>query len=604
MKKLLYILGIMMFCSALTQPFTAAGQEDGEQFSGSEADVPMSSANIFSKLTDKMGLKPDLDWGDSFGYNEKDEGKVGKDMYMVIYQKINVAPAKKSIKNISGKYGLNEGDMWLVLTGDYTPIADRKPGLSQEELLLKVSEMRNEYNQMKDLYQTEADIKAAVEPSEMFANGDLSDSGFDLINDLDLIDEILFLKTSPIDIGKSYTKAGGEGASAYGQQPVTTGEITGPAGIKTPPEGTVSGGGGTDSVSESGSGAPTVDAQTSGGQKTMSGETEIFNPNVCFVDNKYNDALDKFADNSLTNANLKDLGGEMPETVAYSAPGTGLGTDGTDKYDPTGGAVTETLPSITTPTLPPVQSAPADNWLKDRYCLEFFCLDLNFVMAPAKSSFANSDNCIACHVEKINDVLKEVINHSLVPTKAPGNLGESAECKRAMGTAFESLSMNVYAIGMPVKTPINDDLMFGTSIDDEWENYCNKVAFFPFDMCGEDEKKDEDAPYEEPVSLTERAANQAIVQMPEGATQAELSKRINEQVAGYEAQQAKELEALKKEQVSDENALLYQPLKYELDRMNYLFKNIQNILHSLHEEVAEMPGRQACYDLKNKNECE
>ncbi len=207
-------------------------------------------------------------------------------------------------------------------------------------------------------------------------------------------------------------------------------------------------------------------------------------------------------------------------------------------------------------------------------------------------------------MEKTNDILKEVINHSLVPTKAPGNLGESAECKKAMGTAFGSISMNVYAIGMPVKTPINDDLMFGTNIDDEWDNYCKSIAFFPFDACEKDEVKDEEAPYEPPVDLVERATNQAAAQIEDEATQAEFSKRVSDQIAGYEAQQQKAAEAIEKEQNTDKNALLYQPLKYELDRMNYLFKNIQNILHSLHEQVAELPGRQACYDLKNKNECE
>lgn len=584
-----------MIFSALLQPFIAFGQEDGEQFSKSDESLPMTSANIFSKLSDELGLNPDLDWGESFGYGEGDEDKVGQDMYMVIYKKVLTDPSAKTLKDVSGKYGLNQGDTWLVLNGDYTPLVDRKPGMTQEELLAKVREMQREYNETKDINQLEANIKAAVEPSEMFANGDLGDSGFDLIHDLNLIEEILFLETSPIDIGKSYTSATGDGLANYGQAPATSGELTAPAGIKTPADPSISVGGGTDTVSESGSGA-----SGSNPLETKSGEG-VFNPNACFTESKYDSALNDFEENALTDPNFKDeSAGQEVKSGSYSAPGTAINTPVTTKD-----AVVEDFLPAEKPDLTPVPNAPADDWLKDRYCAGFFCLDVDFVKEPAKSAFENSDNCIACHVEKINDTLKEVINHSLVPTKATGNLGESAECKKAMLTAFGSLSMNVYAIGMPIKTPINDDLMFGTNIDDEWENYCKQVAFFPFDLCetDEDDTTEEDT-YEEPVSLTARAATQAAVQAPDEVTQAELSARISEQIEGYEAEQEKTIQSIETDKATEEASVLYQPLKYELERMNRFFKNIQDILHSLHEEVEALPGRQACYDLKNKNECE
>ncbi len=586
-----------MIFSALLQPFIAMGQEDSSQFPKSDESLPMTSANIFSKLTDELGLNPDLDWGESFGYGEGDEEEVGQNMYMVIYKKILTDPSAKTLKDVSGKYGLNQGDTWLVLNGDYTPLVDRKPGMTQEELLGKVREMQAEYNETKDINQLEANIKAAVEPSEMFANGDLGDSGFDLIHDLNMIEEILFLETSPIDIGKSYTSGTGDGLSNYGQAPSTSGEITAPFGIKTPAEPSITAGGGTDTVSQSGSGA--------GGSnplETKSGEG-IFNPNECFTESKYDIALNNFEENSLTDANFKDENaGQEAKSGTYAAPGTGINTPiATNNNDM---AADDFLPA-NKPDKTPVPNAPAADWLKDRYCAGFFCLDINFIKEPAKSAYENSDNCIACHVEKINDTLKEVINHSLVPTKATGNLGESAECKKAMLTAFGSLSMNVYAIGMPIKTPINDDLMFGTNIDDEWENYCKQVAFFPFDLCEtENDETMEEETYEAPVSLTARAAKQAAVQAPDDVTQAELSRRISDQIEGYEAEQEEAIKLIETNKSTEEASVLYQPLKYELERMNSFFKNIQDILHSLHEEVDALPGRQACYDLKNKNQCE
>jgi len=607
-------LGIMMFFSALAQPIIAEGQNsNGEQFS--DKDVPYSSANIFSKLTDELGLNPDLDWGESFGYDESDADKVGQNMYVVIYKKVLEDPAQKTMKEISGKYGLNEGDMWLVLNGNYTPIIDRKPGLSQEELLEKVLEMQDEYAEMRDLNDLEADIKAGVEPAEFFANGDVGDSGFDVLHDLQLIEEILFLKTSPIDIGKSYKSATDGGPVGTGQAPVTSSEVTAPAGIKTPSPESISGGGGTDTISESGSGT--------GPLETRSGEV-LFNPNACFIESEYGDALDEFEENAINDSTFKDgsagqevRSGQVP---AGGAPGAGNIADETEEF-------LAATPHVITP----VQPAEADSWLKDKYCTEYFCLEINFVKEPAKSAFANADNCIACHVEKTNDVLKEVINHSLVPTKATGNLGESAECHNAMLTAFGSLSMNVYSVGMPIQTPINDDLMYGTDIGDEWDNYCESVAFF-FGLCGGDEdedKKEEEAEevyeappslvdrstkqaivqsaeevYEAPPSLVDRSTKQAIVQSAEEVTQSELITRINEQIVGAQEQQEEEVKKKETTKSISENAVLYDPLKFEVDRMLEYFNNIKDILHSLHEKVDTIPGDQACYKLKNKNECE
>jgi len=190
-----------MFSSTVISPMIAVGA--GEQFPDSDEEVPFSTARIFSKLTEELGLNPNADWFDTFG--ETDPNKVGKDLYLTIYNKTKNQPQRQATKNIANKYGLPQTDLIHITNADYGPIIEKKPGLTQEELTEKVTEIQGELNTERELLELKANIKASTEMSEIFANGDLGDSGFDLIHDLDRIEEILFLKANPIDIGRSYT---------------------------------------------------------------------------------------------------------------------------------------------------------------------------------------------------------------------------------------------------------------------------------------------------------------------------------------------------------------------------------------------------------------
>jgi len=66
--------------------------------------------------------------------------------------------------------------------------------MSQEDLINKMTEMRQKVDEQQQILAFKADIEQATTPSEIFANGDVKDSGFDLINDLEIIEKLLFLK--------------------------------------------------------------------------------------------------------------------------------------------------------------------------------------------------------------------------------------------------------------------------------------------------------------------------------------------------------------------------------------------------------------------------
>lgn len=580
-----------MFATAALQPVVTLGQD---QFSQADEDVPFSTARLFSKLVESTGLDPNADWTTTFG--EDDDEDVGQDLYLIVYNKTELQPQNSAAKETAGKYALNQGELNKVMSGDYSVIADRRPGLRQEELQAKVVQIREDFTWRREMHELKAQVKAQVETNEIFANGDVSDSGFDLIHDLEIIEELLFLHTSPVDIGSSYTSTSGPGLAQVGQAGGTQTTATGPDGTKGPGQvgSALTESGGDDASEDSGS-ENTAEGQVS--------DASDLNPNACFADDSYLEALEAFEENSQNDPNYKDGSAHQKESSGDSS-GSGDENTGTSQQALSGD---DFLPPAPEPDLSALQPAEADDWSKDKLCNDVFCLQINYVTKPATSAYANSDNCIACHVEKINDVLKTVVTHTLAPSKAPGNLGESAQCKKAIATAFGSVSMNFYAIAMPVQTPPNDDLIFGTSIEEEWQNFCNDTGYFPFDTCKDPEEviKDiEKGTYEPAPLLIDRATKEAISETPDGTSQAEVAQRIDETIAGYELQSKEAAAKLIAQRKTDESLIFFNPLLTEMDQMNYYFSKIQLVLHSLHEEVDGFPGKQSCTDIKNKKECE
>jgi hypothetical protein len=647
MKKMLYTIGFLMLLSALAQPLMALGQD---QFSGKEEDLPYSSARIFSKLVESTGLNPNANWAESFG--TKDEKDVGKNLYLMIYDKTQNQPVKQANRNIAGKYGIPETDLVRFLHGDYSRLIASRPGITQEEAQRKIAEIQQVYMEETELQSLEAEIKAATEPSEIFANGDVSDSGFDLINDLQIIEYLLFLKSNPTSIGASYspgssgaaTVPGNNGAGANaaagtssatapagqtnagGQQTVQTSGVTGANGQQTAT--------GTNAGTGTNASQPARTAAEATAAAEQAAAEEKFNPNACFTDNKYLSALGNFLTKAQTDGNYKDnggtnatggaaagaggsaltgaggAGGNSGAAVTGTSPAGGSGASGAGNGAGAGAAAVTPSGTVTPPfeyapdTAAPVQAAPAGQWLKDKVCLKTFCLTINMVKKTATSAFQDSDNCIACHAEKINVALKNLITHSLVPSKAPGNLGEPGVCKKALATSFGSVSMNIYTIAMPVLTPMNDDLVYGKTIEEDWYNYCNAVAF-PFSCSKKDLPKDvSSAGYEIPKSILDMTSKRELAMAADGASQSSVAQNIDTDVTGYELERNQGLQSYDMTKGADNGIQVYQPLKVEMDRMNYFFGNIRDLLHSLHEKVDGISGDPACTGLKSKKECQ
>jgi hypothetical protein len=167
--------------------------------------------------------------------------------------------------------------------------------------------------------------------------------------------------------------------------------------------------------------------------------------------------------------------------------------------------------------------------------------------------------------------------------------------------------MNVYSVGMPVKTPINDDLVFGTSIEDDWYNFCNAVAIYPFGTCDKKPPKTvAESTYTIPASLTEDVTMREIAMAPDEFKTADAIRNIDIAVQSYSLQRATETAQLQTQKEADQSIGFFNPLDTELRNMNGYFLNFSNILESLHQKVESIPqaGNPACTEIKNKKECE
>ncbi len=595
MKKFLYTIGFLMFCSALFSPVishTAFGQNANPVATGydSGCTFPWLTCGNFLNI-------PDADWGATFG--QDDPAKVGQNLYENILEMTRVSPDKKAFQNTAGAFGSTQSDMSRILNNDFGPILDKSPYLTQDQAIQKMVEIQQSYQDEKDIYAIQADIDASVTPNEIFEDGDTSNSGFDLINDLNNIENILFKKMDPIDIGGNFdassTSGTGTGGGS-GPQPTQNG-------TKAPGNGPSSGQTGTASsaLGSSGGGTQQVspEASTSGlGQKPSATD----NPNICFADTTLDKALKDFENKKATDANYKETPTQTPP--AANANKGSNGNNGTGENTGTAqSASTASAPfTFNPPVTATVQPAPASNWLTTPPCNDVLCIQVNFVKKPA-SAYVDSDNCIACHVEKINEKLKETINHSLIPGKATGNLLEPGICKQATADLFNTVGMRFYAVAKPVLTPTNDDLIYGSSMVDEWDKFVNTYKPFPFYEKSVPDPSNPNADTFIP-NIEDSAAKAAVAYATPDTTIDQVTNSIDQQVQGQQKAVSQAVAVASPAVQSDTDSSFYQSIQRELEQMNYYFDSFQNILHRLHEKVGDVDEDHACAILSDIKQCQ
>lgn len=598
MKKIIYTIGILMFLSAPLHPWIGLAADESSPQDQSCNVLEDPNCRVSTRIEYALRGKGNkgLDWGDGFG--STDPAEVGQNMYLLIYSKTQSETMGNAIKETAAQYGLPPERMSLILGGDITPILERNPLMRIPEAVTIYNQMITTFNSKKNSLDLAASVDAQIRPNEMFQDGDTGNSGFDLVNDLNNIEIILFKKNEQVTFGGTYSgdDSGSDSSSSGGSSGGSAG--TTPIPVDT---GSGTGGGGT---SSSGSDKPADETAACDSFANNAEDKSVMflggiNPNQCFATKGLENALDNF--------DKKAKAGELPcqpkppaEDKTVSNTGNNSGGDG----------VTPDVPVPTKPTaesIQPVPAAPPSDYDQPNLCDDIICVSIDFITKPATASFDQKDNCIACHIQYINDGLQKTLSHSLIPAKATGNLGEGGLCKNASGTALGMVGMNVVVSTVPIVTPAKDDLLTVGNITDEWAKFSKENGFWNY--AQKTKRQLDAAKTGKPVDvspLPSQMDNYIELEASIAAdnrSQAEVFKKVQDTAAADLAKQTYDTLVAT---VSGDAYGAVEPLKDlkdQMKQMNDYFTTFQRQFRTLTEKVPGINSTLACNKLKEKQVC-
>lgn len=606
-KKIVYTIGILMMISGWIKPMAgfAQNQDGGNEdaaFCNAFKD-PFCKADFIKR---EMGDE-NTDWGTSFG--ETDPAEVGQDLYLMIYQKTEGAALDEALQATAKQFGMTEPKVRAILGGDITPILEKQPGLYVDQAERMYRNIYDSYERNKERADLRAQVKAQIEPNEIFVNDDLDDSGFDLINDLNNIEQILFQENDDITIGGSGSGGGDDEEGEENTGSSSSGSSDGGNEINETP------------IDTSGGGPVTGNGQTGGSDdepienafeaEDQSAVDESFfggiNPNQCFTDNNFAEQLNEFEENAANNSqypnqNKKPNSGEEENNQQNTTSGNGsIAPDSLENW------LTPQLPPDSPTSANPVPPAPAADWSKPSLCDDIICITLEIISEPVAATFQEDDNCIACHVQYINDKLQKTVSHNLIPAKATGNLGESSLCKDASGTSLGSVSLNIAFTAVPIVTPPKDDLINLGNITDEWNQFAARNGAWNY---GEKNRRAEDAEANgteldtSPImSRAEREYLVAVAKVADNTPQSEVIDRANKEILYQTATETYEVAVAGVAKQAFGRSSVYDTLLEEMESMNTYFEGFRKLMQSLNEDVPGMNSTKSCSLLMEKKEC-
>jgi len=486
-------------------------------------------------------------WDNIFGNTKKDNGK---NLYLLVYKELKSGPADAAIANTAYYFGYTEDTTIDIIDGKLHEIVEFDASVAQYDVehdLLTLQGAIDKYNAIYDYYDQQlaietmsSELSTQVKLQEMFANGDTSDSGFDLIVDLQRIEYILF---------------GGANESGYGTSGsggMDLGSDAGSSSEESDDSEDVSDDDSGDGTAEDGEAA----AAEADSEIPVSSDEPIDDKTICFEDNDLNQAFSDFID-------IDDSPSDSSAKVKVSTGGdtgdTGGDTDGdTGDSGDSGGSGMGDASALSAP--------PAGDWSRALPCDSFICLEINFISGEDEPQYEETTNCIDCHFTYIAETLKEVTSHSLAPSKVPGNMMEDASCKEASVKIFPSIK--VFAISSPILTPSNDNII--VDVSGTWESFMDALK---------PNRKEEEEEYdpEDPTNYLSRsdyASMWALNAKGDTVTSVELTDEIITQtLADFDARIEMANELTLTAQMTDMTTM-FQSLQYEMDAMNSIFSSI------------------------------
>ncbi len=464
----------------------------------------------------------------SFGISETP----GKDIYLKIYRQFQNKPYGDTIKTMAIRYGFPEKDIEGILAGDLTTFSleNEGRGLTIPEAQSKQSEFQRVFSEELEFQQYQNDIALSLYSSEIFSNGDLEDSGFDLIEDLNKIEEVLFGKRTPqnfLDYDALQALSEGlsllqddddSGTSSKDSEPsVFTGDQssqTAGASQSDPVNASesddtsqtdddVSIDGSTDSSSQSQDGSNQNSSLSSDGDFLSSDDALESLSGSTFCTDQEDLELTQLAENESENStqdgltDSSDISSQNTSSTTNSSQSESKSSDETADSS----AASETSSqndssSVSSDSLSAniidtgytnsdgaeifIPSSP--DWPKSSsLCAGTFCLEITTGNNAGKTRYPDNDRCIACNVDFINKHLYDTISHNLVPSKITGNIFETPVCKEVLGLKIPPKDMGgiIQFFSKPIRTPVHDDIVTKMDFEDAVFEAFDKILSSP-----------------------------------------------------------------------------------------------------------------------------
>lgn len=574
-----YIMAALLLVMSLA---TLASAQNGQAEAATEStaadradpvDVALGVADGGQQLTNTFGGTP--------------ERPEVKDLYLTLYADLKTRPTSAALRNTAAQYQYTESQMWAILEGDFSTLNRTRPDLkTTDEILEEIERIRDTYEDELNQQELKSQLIVDTYPQEIFVNGDTSDSGFDVVYDLEILELLLFGddQLSPTggeeDLPGELPQPPSDDSSSSGAGPASG--ASGPFGL--PYSGPSSDGSTEDDSGDEdddGDGETDTDddTDTDGNDDADSSDTNESDektPNhaACTTDTPLQNAFeDAFASERSPSDSPTASTGDQPD-LSDSRPPTPSRDRAPDDTPDSGDSDTKN-PSNFFNSDGSVRSAytpaPADEWADaPNVCNKVFCLKVRFINRP-DPQYEPTQNCVQCHVQNIVERLRATAATGLTPGKVSGNFMEPSMCKKSL---FNSgVSLNFIPVAMPIKTPGAARLITGVDLGKEFEAFMKRTWGVEPERNFE-QRLEQKVKYESTTISTPGRTSQDI---------------FDEALASYEDELEKISESLERSYLYSQfngSTNFYQSMRYELDQMSVFFESYKAAI-TLAQEVVE-----------------
>ena len=499
-----------------------------------------------------------------------------KNLYLLVYQKIQQTPNDQALKKVADQYQYTEEEMRGILSGSLGILfLSQDQTVSNDDAFQLLDEIQKDYAKAYDDARQKQEMLLDTYPKEIFSDGNTGNSGFDLMYDLDIIELLLFgdesatVPAAPLSIDFDSEETEQEdgttdGTDESGETPETV----------------------TEGVEETGETKPDSEnspnpESTENPPASTTESSEPIDPAVCTTDPEIQKAFESAATTTTSGS------GSSTSTSSGSTtpPGTTISTE-------SAGEQTVIEPSSETITIEP---AIASDWVNPPPCNSVFCLVVRFVNDEGPS-LSESANCIQCHTERILEALKETVSKGLVPGKLPGNLMEPAVCKRSLLNV--KLNLNFISVAVPIRTPSQDDLIIKLNMCDSLTSFVEEsnAAFYgkiTNAMCEGGKKEITETEKTELKKYYQRSLTEAIKKENSISDEQRSSLSIYEAALGtYEAElkatEAAFRNSYTRAQMTSSTTDFYRAVGDEMDQMISYFTSFKSTIGLTQKLAAEM----------------